>query len=231
VNGMDGQLRDLLAAAVGEPPRRISAAAVRRRVLRRRAAEYAAAAAGVAALAVLIPAGLGALGRAHGRPNSGPAAARVFTSRHYGYAEALPAGWRLARPATRPWAGTGAPGYDRPVVDLFQGPGSLQAWAIAAPTTKSLAAYTRATIRASHAAHPCPAVPHTDQAITIGGAPARLLSMQCPAGSGFLVEIAVTVHHGTAFVFASQHQPGTPVHYPADRAAFRRFLAGIRLQQ
>ena len=70
-----------------------------------------------------------------------------------------------------------------------------------------------------------------DQAITIGGAPARLLTMQCPSGSGFLVEIAVTVHHGTAFVFASQHQPGTPVHYPADRAAFRNFLADIRLQR
>jgi hypothetical protein len=55
--------------------------------------------------------------------------------------------------------------------------------------------------------------------------------MTCPAGSGFLVEIAVTVHHGTGFVFPSQHQPGTPVHYSADRAAFRNFLAGIRFQQ
>ena len=228
MNGTDGQLRDLLAAAAGEPPHRISAEAVHRRVIRRRVAEFAAGAVSVAALAVIVPVGIGALGRAPAPSHPGPS--RMVTSRQYGYTEALPASWRLARRATRPWSGKGGPGYDSPVVDLFQGPGSLQAWADAAPTHKSLAAYTSATIRASRAAHPC-SRPQTDQAITIGGAPARLLGMQCPAGSGFLVEIAVTVHHGTAFVFASQHQPGTPVHYPADRAAFRNFLAGIRLQQ
>ena len=231
MNGMDRHLRDLLQATAGEPPHRISAEAVRRRVIRRRVVEFTAAAAAVAVIAVIIPVGIGALGRAHGRPNSGPAAARVVTSREYGYTEALPAGWRLITQATQRWNGTGGPGYDTNVVDLFIGPVQIQAWAIAAPTNKNLAAYTSATIRASHLAHPCPAVPQTDQAITIGGAPARLLGMQCAPGSGFLVEIAVTVHHGTAFVFASQHQPGTPVHYPADRAAFRRFLAGIRLQQ
>jgi hypothetical protein len=52
--------------------------------------------------------------------------------------------------------------------------------------------------------------------------------MICPAGSGFLVEIAVTVHNGTGFVFASQPAPGTTqAGQPA--AAFRTFLAGIRL--
>ena len=228
MNGTDGQLRDLLAAAAGEPPHRISAEAVHRRVIRRRVAEAVAVAVAVAALAFLIPVGIGALGRAPAPSHPGPS--RVFTSRQYGYTEALPASWRLARRATRPWSGKGGPGYDSPVVDLFQGPGSLQAWADAAPTHKNLDSYTSATIRASRAAHPC-SRPQTDQAITIGGAPARLLGMQCPAGSGFLVEIAVTVHHGTAFVFASQHQPGTPVHYPADRAAFHNFLTGIRLQQ
>jgi hypothetical protein len=53
--------------------------------------------------------------------------------------------------------------------------------------------------------------------------------MQCPAGSGFLVEIAVTVRNGTGFVFASQNQNGATA--PTDRAAFRTFLAGIRLPQ
>jgi hypothetical protein len=132
--------------------------------------------------------------------------------------------------ATQQWNGKGAPGEQDSVVDLFYGPGGVEAWAFAAPTKENLAAYARATIRAAAAAHPCPAVPQTDQAITIGGAPARLLSMQCPAGSGFLVELAVTVRDGTAFVFASQHPPGTPVDKPADRAAFRKFLAGIQLQ-
>ena len=136
------------------------------------------------------------------------AAARVFTSRHYGYTEALPAGWLPGAQATQQWNGKGAPGGEDSVVDLFYGPGGVQAWALAAPTKESLAAYARATIRAAAAAHPCPAVPQTDQAITIGGAPARLLSMQCPAGSGFLVETAVTIHDGTAFVFASQNPSG-----------------------
>ena len=50
----------------------------------------------------------------------------------------------------------------------------------------------RASMSGGHAVQP---------GITIGGAPARLLAFQCPAGSGFLVEIAVTIHDGTTFVF------------------------------
>jgi hypothetical protein len=225
---MDRQLRDLLEAAAGEPPHRVSAEAVRRRVIRRRVAEFAAGAVAVAAIAALIPVGIGALSRAPGPSHPGPS--RMVTSRHYGYTETLPAGWRLARQATRPWHGTGGPGYDRPVVDLFAGPRGVQAWAIAAPTTKNLAAYTAKTIRASRAAHPC-SPPQTSQAITIGGAPARLVGMTCAAGSGFLVEIAVTVHNGTGFVFASQPAPGatTATDRATERAAFRHFLAGIRL--
>jgi hypothetical protein len=84
VNGMDGRLRDLLEAAVGEPPHRVSAEAVRRRVIRRRVVEFAAGAVAVAALAVIIPVGIGALGRAPGPGNGGPVAARMVTSRHYG---------------------------------------------------------------------------------------------------------------------------------------------------
>jgi hypothetical protein len=158
-----------------------------------------------------------------------PAAARIFTSRHYGYTEALPAGWTGAQ-ATQRWDGTGSPGDEDSTVDLFRGPGGVEAWALAIPTRENLAAYARMTIRASAAGHPCPTTPQTDQAITIGGAPAQLLSMQCPAGSGFLVEIAVTVHDGTAFVFASQNPSGTG-NQSADRAAFRAFLASIRFQR
>ena len=230
VNGMDRQLRDLLEAAAGEPPHRVSVEAVRRRVIRRRVVEFAAGAVAVAAIAVIIPVGIGALGRAPRAINTGPAAARMVTSRHYGYTETLPAGWRLARQATRQWNGTGGPGYDGPVVDLFAGPRGVQAWAFADTNEGRIWRPTRPRIiRASRAAHPC-SPPQTNQAITIGGAPARLLGMQCPAGSGFLVEIAVTVHNGTGFVFASQTRAGGPkTRANADRAAFRNFLAGIRL--
>jgi len=224
---MDRQLRDLLEAAAGEPPHRVSVEAVHRRVIRRRVAEFTAGAVAVAAIAAIIPVGIGALGRAHAPQNTRPAAPSIVTSRQYGYTEALPAGWRLARQATRPWGGKGAPGYDRPVVDLFAGPHGIAAWTVAAPTNKSLESYTSATIRASRAGHPC-SPPQTDQAITIGGASARLLGMKCPARSGFLVQIAVTVRNGTGFVFASQNQTGTK---PTDQAAFRKFLAGIRLRR
>ena len=54
--------------------------------------------------------------------------------------------------------------------------------------------------------------------------------MQCPAGSGFLVELAVTIHDGTAFVFASQNPSGAG-RQSADRAAFRDFLASTRFQR
>ena len=188
--------------------------------------EFTAVAVAVAAIGAIVPVGIGALGRAHGPPNSGPAVGRIVTSRHYGYTETLPAGWRLITQATRQWGGKGAPGYEKRVVDLFRGPGGVEAWAYAAPTKKNLMAYTTTTIRAARAAHPC-SPPQTGRAITIGGAPARLLGMQCPAGSGFLVELAVTVRHGTAYVFASQNPTGTE---PTDRAAFRNFVAGIRLQ-
>jgi hypothetical protein len=157
---------------------------------------------------------------------STPAATGIFTSRHYHYVEALPAGWLSVSQATQKWDGTGAPGYEDSVVDLFQGPSGVEAWAIAAPTKENLASYTRTTIQASNAGHQCPAVTQPSQAITVGGAPARLLAFQCPAGSGFLVEIAVTVHDGAAFVFASQNPTGTTA---TDRAAFREFLAGLRL--
>jgi hypothetical protein len=231
VNGMDGQLRGLLEAAAGEPPRRVSVAAVRRRVIRRRAVEYVAGAVAVAALAALIPVGIGALGRAPGRSNPGPS--RVVTSREYGYTEALPARWRSVRQAAQRWNGQGSPGDGDPFVDLFRGPRGVEAWASATSTKASLAAYTRTVMQASLAVHGCPAVTQTSQAITIGGAPARLLAFQCPAGSGFLVEIAVTVHHGTAFVFGSQNpfKFGSQNPRKADRAAFGNFLAGIRLQR
>jgi hypothetical protein len=158
---------------------------------------------------------------------STPAAARIFASRHYSYTEALPAGWTGLQ-ATQQWDGHGAPGEEDSAVDLYHGPGGIEAWTIAAPTKESLAAYARATTRAAAADHPCPATPQTDQAITIGGAPARLLSEQCPPGSGFLVETAVTIDDGTAFVFASQNPSGAAADHLADRAAFRTFLGGIR---
>ena len=224
------RLRDLLQTAVGEPPHQVTAEAVRRRVIRRRVVETVAGAVAVAVIAAIALVGVRTVGHTHlPAPATRPQpASRIITSRYYHYAEALSAGWRLAGQATQRWDGTGSPGDHDPQSDLFLGPGGVEAWAYAAPTRENLAAYTRTVMQASLAVHGCPAVTQTSQAITIGGAPARLLAFQCPAGSGFLVELAVTVHGGTAFVFGSQNPPVTK---STDRAAFREFLAGIRLQR
>jgi YVTN family beta-propeller protein len=64
VNEPDRQLRDLLEAAVGEPPYQVSVEAVRRRVIRRRAVAWIAVAAAVVVVAVLVPTGIRALGHA-----------------------------------------------------------------------------------------------------------------------------------------------------------------------
>ncbi len=63
MNEIDRQLRDLLEAAVGEPPHRVTVEAVRRRVVRRRVIESIAGAAAVAIIAAAVPVGIGALGR------------------------------------------------------------------------------------------------------------------------------------------------------------------------
>jgi hypothetical protein len=224
---MDRHLRDLLEAVVGEPPHLVTAETVRRQVIKRRMAECAAIAVAVAVIAAIIPVGLAALSHGPG-PSTSTAMARIFTSRYYGYAEALPAGWWSNGPATQRWDGKGSPSYTDRFVDRFAGPGGVKAWVYAAPTKENLAAYARTTIPAAAAARSCPGVQPTNQAIAVGGAPARLLGMQCPAGGGFLVEIAVTIQFGTAFVFTSQNPTGPA---PGDRAAFRKFLAGIRLRR
>jgi hypothetical protein len=69
---MERDLRDLLHAAVGEPPHRVTVAAVRRRVVRRRATE---AIAGTAAVAAVITVAVPALGGILSSP--GPGASRA----------------------------------------------------------------------------------------------------------------------------------------------------------
>jgi DNA-binding beta-propeller fold protein YncE len=59
---MDRQMRDLLDAAVGEPPHQVSVEAIRRRVIRRRVMEYVATGAALAVTAAAVLAGIGALG-------------------------------------------------------------------------------------------------------------------------------------------------------------------------
>ena len=147
----------------------------------------------------------------------------TFSSQNYGYSTALPAGWS-GHQATYPWNGGGSPGFEDSDVDLFGGPNGITVMAYGTASPESLTAYTRTNIQEAAAIHSCPAVPASDRAITIGGAPARLLSIQC---QGLSIETAITIHAGKAIVFTSQLPSGTR----ADGAAFRRFLAGIQFQQ
>lgn len=153
----------------------------------------------------------------------GSAGPGTFSSQNYGYSVAHSAGWS-GRQASYPWGGAGSPGFEDNDVDIFSGPNGIAVMAYGAASRASLAAYTRATVQAAAAIHSCPAVPASDQAITIGGAPARLLSTPC---QGLSIETAITIHAGKAIVFVSNLASGTR----ADRATFRRFLAGIRFQR
>jgi mannan endo-1,4-beta-mannosidase len=83
MNHMDRQLRDLLDAAAGEPPHQVTVEAVRRRVTRHRATQYLAAAAAAAVIAVIIPTGIGALGRNPGPSAAGERPAAVPAARAY----------------------------------------------------------------------------------------------------------------------------------------------------
>ena len=164
--------------------------------------------------------------RAHVSAGDAPAAARVFVSRNHGYTVALPAGWSAR--AAQPWQGPGSRGIENGGVDVFRGMPYTVVWGFAVPAPASLAAYATATTRAVTQL-PCPAVPQIDQHVTIGGAPARLIGMRCPAQGGALMLTAVTTHHHTALVFIFEDSSGMMAAGQADSVAFREFLAGIRI--
>ena len=153
-----------------------------------------------------------------------PVAPSLFTSSRYGYSLSLPAPWALASPATATWDGSGSPGFDAPEVDLFSAP-SVVAWAVAAPTRLTLADYALQASAEAAAGHGCPPKPDSDEPITVGGQPARLLTSHC----GILVLSAITIHNGSAVIFGFQSPFGHPNTDAADRALFLTFLDAIRL--
>jgi hypothetical protein len=158
-----------------------------------------------------------------GASGASATAAPVFTSRLYGYTVAVLAGWS-AQPGQR-WGGTGAPGP----VDVFRGQPYVAAWAFVVPRPASPAAYAT-TITRTAAQLPCPTAPQTSQAVTIGGVPARLIGMRCPAHGGALMLTAVTTRGQSTLVITFEDCSGISSAEQADRTAFREFLAGIRLQ-
>ena len=100
----------------------------------------------------------------------------------------------------------------------------------AVPTSKSLAAYVADGIAASYEVHKdtCPAAQHPDsvESITVGGEPAKLVSMNC----GILINTAFTVHDGMGYRFVFRDEGVQAATDPADKATFIAMLASVEFK-
>jgi hypothetical protein len=151
----------------------------------------------------------------------------------------LPAGW-LVIPAQSTWDGVSGIGHDDPIVDQLIGPqvpnrcttvfvcGPI-AWAVAAPTTKSLAVLAKDDYAAEARDHPCPTQPESQSATKIDGEPALLFSKHCPADGGILVLGVITIHDGVGYYFWLQDPANETAVEPLDRADFAALIAAVRL--
>jgi hypothetical protein len=148
----------------------------------------------------------------------------AFTSRKYPYSIALPAGWS-ASPGTVPWDGKDL-SAEGPYADLFTAPNGTMAWAAAEPTTKSLPALVAEQAAIGAKLHPC-SKPESKEPISLGGDPAQLIAMHCPAKGGILVATTAVIHNGTAFFFAFQ-DPMTAAPAAADLAVFKSLLSKVK---
>ena len=156
--------------------------------------------------------------------SSAAAGPTPFTSTTYGYSLTLPAGWTAIQ-ATKAWDGTGAPFHDVPEADQFIGPGAASAWFFGAPTKKDLAARVKESIAANAAGHgsTCPPVPEIKDPIEIGGEPGTLIGFNC----GILINNAITVHDGVAYLFGMRDPSVHAATDPTDRVTFVELLKSV----
>ncbi len=68
-----------------------------------------------------------------------------------------------------------------------------------------------------------PTVPEVQDQIEIGGQPAVLLGWNC----GILINLAITVHNGTAYVFGFRDPAVNAPSDQADRGAFLALLKSV----
>jgi len=69
----------------------------------------------------------------------------------------------------------------------------------------------------------CPPVPESQDQIVIGGEPGVLASYDC----GILINTAITVHHGVAYVFGFRDPAVHAASSPEDRALFVGLLESV----
>jgi len=157
--------------------------------------------------------------------DSASASAAVFTSKTYGYSLTPPAGWSTIQ-ATAKWDGKGAPFHDVPEADQFVSGGPASAWFFGAPTTKDLKARVAETVAVNAKEHgdTCPPLPESQDPIDIGGQPGVLLAFDC----GILINSAVTVHDGIAYVFGFRDPSVHAATDPTDRATFLALLKSVK---
>jgi hypothetical protein len=125
--------------------------------------------------------------------------AEPFVSSHYGYT-VTSTDW-TGTDATETWDGTGAPGDGDPFVDTLEGPEGVRAFAVAEPTDATLEEYVAASRKANAEGHPCPPKPEATRSITVGGDPATLDEIHCPARVGPFAISVVVIHDGIAHSF------------------------------
>jgi hypothetical protein len=155
-----------------------------------------------------------------------PSDPTVFTSQLYGYTITIPAGW-VSAPAIVRWDGRRQPGPDAET-DKFGGPGQLSAFGFAGPFSGNLAALVsdRKAATARDHADTCPVPePEATEPLQIGGQRWVLLGWDC----GALINTAVTVRDGVAYVFTYRDLGIRAATDAADRAIFRSMLDSIEL--
>jgi len=150
----------------------------------------------------------------------------VFASPLYGYSITVPAGWVTAAAVIR-WDGKLEPGPFAET-DKFAGPASLMAWAYAGTYRGDLEALAADRIAATHRDHAdtCPVIaPDIEEPLDIHGQSWRLLGWNC----GALINEAMTLRGGTAFVFVFRDLAVRSASDPTDRALFESILESIAL--
>lgn len=167
------------------------------------------------------------------------AAATTFISPLYGYSVRLPAGWTVI-PATAAWDGTSVIGHDDSDVDQLLAPRvqnrcaniylcGPNAWALASPTTMSLAQLVAAGDASEHRDHPCPARPESTRRFKVAGVDAVFESKHCEPVTGILVMSVRFVSKGVGYGFFMQDPSRDRDVEPLDRADFMKMLATVSL--
>jgi hypothetical protein len=151
----------------------------------------------------------------------------TFTSGEYGYRVTLPPGWTGTQAAEK-WDVHAGFGLDSEsfTADQFRSPSDTPlSFAVATHWKQDLAAWARLWIVATDRYHEsCPPKPNARTPVSIGGRPGLLLEYNC----GILVNMAVLVHRGLAYLFTFVNDSVPAATDPTDHATFVSMLRSVQ---